>query len=98
MKRLILGLAMVALIASPATAQSVCGDRDEIVSRLESAYLEKQVALGLDSSGSVVELFASKNGGTFSILVSRPDGVSCLMTAGEGWLDVKLEESKGPAY
>lgn len=98
MKRLILGLVLAALVSFPATAQEICGDRKEIVNRLESAYIEKQIALGLDSSGRLIELFVSKETGTFTILQSTTEGTSCLMAAGEGWMDSQLKESKGPAY
>ncbi len=99
MKYLIPALIVGALVSSPAVAQQyVCGDREELVSRLETAYFEEQVAMGLDGNGRVVELYVSKETGTFSIIQTTPTGISCLMTAGDNWLDIQLEEDKGPAY
>lgn len=99
MKRFILALMVGALISSPAIAQqSVCGNRDEIISRLESGYLEKKVANGLGKNGMLVEIFVSKDTRTFTIIQTTPAGVSCLMQAGDHWEDNWLEEDKGPAY
>jgi hypothetical protein len=99
MKYLIPALIVGALISSPAIAQqAVCGNREELVSRLETGYFESQVAIGLDSNGMLIEIFVSKEKGTFSIVRTTPTGVSCLMTAGDNWLDIQLEEDKGPAY
>lgn len=98
MKRLILGLVLAALVSFPATAQEICGDRKEIVNRLETGYLEKRIAMGLGSAGSLIELFVSKESGSFTLLITTPIGTTCLMAAGEDWLDNLLEENKGPAY
>jgi hypothetical protein len=98
MRYLIPALIVGALISSPVAAQGVCGSREELVSRLENGYLESQVAIGLGSSGALIEIFVSKEKGTFSIIRTTPTGISCLMTAGDNWIDIQLEEDKGPAY
>ncbi len=87
MKRSIVVLmcAMTApLFATPANAQAVCGDRNEIVSRLESGYNEKVSALGLAGNGGVVELYTSQKG-SWTLLMTQPNGMSCLIAAGENW-------------
>lgn len=77
-------IGLMAFAATPVAAQSVCGDRNEIVSRLESGYEEKAAAIGLSSNGGVVELYRSKKG-SWTLLITKPDGVSCLLAAGEYW-------------
>ncbi len=81
---LLLGAAVASLIASPASAQAVCGDRSEIVSRLESAYQEKASAIGMSGNGGVVELYTSEKG-SWTLLLTQPTGVSCLIAAGDNW-------------
>lgn len=83
-------LALVAfLLAFPAQPQSTaaCGDRGYIAQRLDHSYSEKPVAMGLSADGAVVEVFAS-NTGSFTIVVTRPNGLSCILLTGESWEDL----------
>lgn len=80
---LLSSMAMVS-VAAPAWAQALCGDRDEIVSRLESGYEESASALGIVGSGGVVELYTSDEG-SWTLLMTQPNGVTCLLAAGESW-------------
>lgn len=79
-----LGAMMLVLLANDATAQTVCGERAELVSRLEKGYAESPRSLGLASNGTVFEVFTSAEG-TWSLLVTLPNGQSCLVAAGEAW-------------
>ena len=74
----------VLLWAAPVQAQAVCGDREVIIDRLESAYQEKPVAVGLSGNGGVVELYLSDKG-SWTLLLTQPTGVSCLIAAGDNW-------------
>ncbi|OHC74867.1 MAG: hypothetical protein A3G18_10350 [Rhodospirillales bacterium RIFCSPLOWO2_12_FULL_58_28] len=75
---------------SPAQAQTACGERSDALFRLEKDFSEAPVAMGLASNGSVIEVFASK-AGTFTIIMTRPDGVSCLMLSGENWEELPAQ-------
>ena len=70
--------------ASPAMAQSVCGERVEIVNALEAGHKERKTAAGLSGNGGVVELFTGSNG-TWTLLLTLPGGPTCLLGAGEAW-------------
>jgi len=86
-----------ALLAGPALAQqtaapnapalSACAPRDSIVAQLEKKYGETRRGAGLQNRGAVTEVFASAATGTWTIIVTRPDGVSCAVAAGEAWLE-----------
>lgn len=82
----LLGAVAASLATAPASAQSVCGDRTEIVTRLETGYEEKAAAIGLSGNGGVVELYTSDKG-SWTLLITQPGGVSCLIAAGESWED-----------
>ncbi len=82
--RPLLTAALVAAFSWPAEAQLDCGDHRQITNRLMADYSETRVGAGLDGFGSVVELFASEQG-SWTILVTFPDGRTCLMAAGEAW-------------
>ncbi len=84
-----LGLAIAASIAStPALAQSQCDSRDKILATLAKKYSEAPVAVGLTSKGGLVEVLSTGDGNTWTIIMSTPDGKSCLVAAGEGWRDM----------
>ncbi len=82
----LIAAALIAWSAMPSVsqAQTVCGLRSEMVSKLQNAYAEKPVSLGLASNGSMIEVFASEKG-TFSIVITQPGGASCLVAAGDNW-------------
>ncbi|MBO6782592.1 MAG: hypothetical protein JJ899_04860 [Alphaproteobacteria bacterium] len=105
LKKLARALAACALLAGAATASGAaaetrlsaagCGDRAAIVERLASQYGEHPAAFGLADFGHVVELFIATNGGTWTVLVSRADGVSCLAAAGRDWQGVSTRRDSG---
>ncbi len=84
-----LGAMMLVLLADHATAQTICGDRTELVNRLEKGYAESPRSLGLASNGAIFEEFLSAKG-TWSLLVTHPNGQSCLVAAGEAWENLPL--------
>ncbi len=65
----------------------MCGERRAVVANLEKTYSEAPVSIGLASNGSVIEVLASPTG-TFTIILTRPNGLSCVMAAGESWEDL----------
>ncbi len=73
--------------SSSAQAQTICGDRGAIVASLEKTYSEAPVSMGLGSNGTIIEVFASPSG-TFTIILTRPNGLTCVMAAGENWEDL----------
>ena len=52
------------------------------------------MGIGLDFSGNVLELFASPQG-SWSILVTFPDGRTCMVTHGEDWQRLTVPKGKG---
>lgn len=75
-------------------AQPLCGKRAEFVSQLKTRYAEKPVSVGLASNGVMIEVFASRTG-SFTILVTRPEGVSCMVTSGDNWQDLPTQKATG---
>jgi len=79
--------AVVATVGSagPAAAQSLCMPREQIVEMLDTRYAEAPIALGLASGGRLVEVFSTADGSTWTLLLTAPDGTSCMMAEGQGW-------------
>lgn len=87
-KHVLAGLALSVVAGSSTYAASTteaCTDRDTAVSHLASKYSEKTIALGLASNGGVIELLTNDAGSTWSIIVTTPDGLSCMVATGEHW-------------
>ena len=75
---------------SGASAQMLCKERSEVLDKLSNSYSEAPVAMGLASNGAVLEVLTSAEGEqTWTILITQPNGISCVMATGEGWTDVK---------
>lgn len=62
--------------------QPTCLPRPDAVKQLKKQFKETPRHIGLLNNGSVLEIFSAPNGSTFTIVVTRPDGLSCLMAAG----------------
>ncbi len=84
---LIAGLALFATAAAAQTSQGrpQCNNRDEVLNLLAQKYKEAPVASGVTNNGGLVEVLTDAKGGTWTIIVTTPQGVSCLVAAGEGW-------------
>jgi len=65
-------------------AQPVCDERQVVVNKLERSYGEQPTFVGLSADGGLVEVLTSKEG-SWTVILSTPDGQSCLMAAGEAW-------------
>lgn len=93
-----LGALALGLSAVDASAQNVrnCGPRDIVVNRLASGYGETRQSMGLGANNSVVEVFASSETGTWTITVTSPNGVTCLVASGQAFEELaEVLPSKG---
>lgn len=79
-----LALPLLLLAACDAHAQAVCGPREAVLKALAKEYQESPIGMGLDSNGQVVELLTSSSG-TWTLMVTRPKGPTCLIGTGEAW-------------
>lgn len=72
-------------LTGAAQAQRACGPRAQVLAWLAANYQEAPVAAGLSGRGALVEVLASPDGTTWTILVTAPGGRTCVVGAGEGW-------------
>lgn len=81
------GVAVAVLGAwQPAEAQSrPCAERAVVIERLETRLGQTRQSMGFNRANGVVEVFASDETGTWTILVTTPTGQSCLIASGEMW-------------
>ena len=62
-----------------------CGPRDLVVNRLAEGYGETRQSMGLGANNSVIEVFASEDTGTWTITVTTPNGMTCLVASGQAF-------------
>jgi len=73
--------------ATQASAQSArnCGPRAAVVERLASGYGETRQSIGIGSNNQMIEVFASAETGSWTIIVTMATGVSCLVASGQSF-------------
>jgi hypothetical protein len=79
------------LAAQQALAGPPCGPRDQVVAHLAETYAETRRAVGLAGNDTVMELYAAETTGTWTIAVTTPEGMTCLMASGQGFQTVTEE-------
>ena len=82
--RALIAIVLIA-IASPSLAFGICNSRKAILAILEKDYGEKPVARGVANNGALVERTESKDGKTWTLIVTTPKGITCLLAAGDNW-------------
>lgn len=87
MRALFLSIIALALTIQTAVA-GVCNlSIDQIAAQLENRYGEFPIWAGVRNDPTVIiTIFASRAGGTWSIVSSDPDGGSCLLGDGSNWI------------
>ena len=90
--------ALTAAIVAPtsASAQIVsCGERQVILNTLKDRYREGRTAFGITADGQLLEVFSAPSG-SWTLLMTRPGGKSCLMSSGDGWRHITEEKPEDP--
>lgn len=80
--KLTLTLIAALTIASPAPAQSYCGPRDDVIEMLADKHDESPRAAGIVAGTTMMEVWAAP-GGSWTIFLTGPEGVACMVAAGE---------------
>ncbi len=81
-----LGLGIMVLAAQQLQAQPRnCAPRADVVQRLTDSYGETRKGIGIARQGAVMEVFASDDTGTWTITVTLPNGVTCLIASGQSF-------------
>ena len=76
---------MAAVGPPDAQAQMACGARDSVVAKLNNELGEVRVDGAAAGPSAFYEFYASESTGTWTILLSGVNGVSCVMAVGQDW-------------
>jgi hypothetical protein len=74
-------------------SQQICAPRATLVEKLKAEFNEEPQAIGVTHSGGLFEVLSSDSG-TWTVLATGPNGVSCLVLSGDGWMSKMERENK----
>lgn len=92
-----LGFGGVILATHAGFAAPKCGPRDAVLAALADTYGETRRSAGLASTNTLMEVFASDASGTWTIIITRPDGISCLAASGANFEAIPATAPGNPA-
>ena len=81
---------MAVFLCSTANAQQFCGQRDAMLKAAEEKYKEVPRHRALSSDGAMIEVLVSEEG-TWTVVVSLPDGTACVRGSGAAWENLTPE-------
>ncbi len=93
------GFAALILATQNAFAAANCAERSVVLTELGGKYQETRRAIGIAGNNVVMEMFASADTGTWTLTITTPDGLTCLVASGNGYeaLADNLAPSGDPA-
>ncbi|MBW6507026.1 MAG: hypothetical protein K0B00_09775 [Rhodobacteraceae bacterium] len=82
------------ILAAPQVqaAPASCGPRAQVLAEIAVRHGQSRRAVGLASTQVVVEIFASDATGRWTITLTLPTGLTCMLASGEAY------ESLGPVF
>lgn len=88
-----LGLVALVFATEMASAQqrNMCATRDIVMDRLSSNFGETRRSMGLAANNGIVEIHASDESGSWTITVTHPNGMTCLVAAGNSFEEIEEE-------
>ncbi len=89
------GIALSAMIASPASAHHVCKEYGQLSDALKSRYGERIVSSTSKEKDRRLEFWVSDKG-TWSMVLVLPNGRSCLKSSGPHPFTQKLRGAESP--
>lgn len=90
----LLFLTLALALAQTANA-ATCAKREKVIAQLEGKYAEQLTAGGLhatDTKTTFVEVWTSSETGTFTVLLTNPRGLTCIVASGTDWFVQEVTE------
>lgn len=84
-KTVLFSAAVLLIPAIANAAPMACSPRQDVLGQLADKFKEAPVAVGLANNGGLLEVLTAGDGATWTIIITMPNGVSCLVAAGESW-------------
>ena len=90
-------LALATPVLAQTSQQRACSTRVDLLKRLGQVYSEVPVALGIATNGGMLEVLSTKHGSTWTIIITMPDGNSCMFASGESWQALPRKSPNAPS-
>jgi hypothetical protein len=90
---IVTGVAAAAVVLAGAAAASpvYCGPRQAMLTKLADSLHEQPSSIALTSDGQILEVLKSDADLAWAILITTPQGLSCVIAEGESWQSKKLD-------
>ena len=82
-----LGLMVATSSADAQTPQ--CAAHDDVMNGLAVNFAETRQSIGMASDQTLMELYANTDAGSWTLIVTLPNGMSCLVASGTDYETVK---------
>ncbi len=79
---LLMAVGLAPAQAQPGFLGGLCADHATTEKLLANRYGERQVAVGLTTGGALFELYANRSGSNWSVLITKPNGLTCIVALG----------------
>ena len=86
---LVAGLWVESASAQAPSARIPCHDYKEIVRQLDDRYHEAPISIGMQSNGNVLQVYATADKESWTILSISPQGLGCILAAGKRWEELE---------
>lgn len=86
-------IALACVLATPANAFiTACFPRDKMVDLLKRNYDEDVRLVAFASDGTLWEWVANSSTGTWTVIVTRPDKIACVLGEGTAWDEITISD------
>lgn len=82
---------------SPSQVRKVCAPRALLTANLAEKYGETKQGVGLANGAAAFEVWRSDKSGSWTMLMTRPNGVSCVIASGNSWHEPHIVPVGDPA-
>ena len=79
------------LADSAGAARMLCGPRKDVVAELTDSRHQQPSSVALTNNGQLLEVLKSDNDLAWTILITSPQGLSCVIAEGDGWQTRKMD-------
>ncbi|HBZ43749.1 MAG TPA: hypothetical protein DEO85_06740 [Maritimibacter sp.] len=94
----LLAMGLISGLIAATTAQGQtnnCAPRERVLDQLSKRFGEARQSIGLAAGNRVVEMYASPDTGTWTLTMTLPTGLTCIIGAGESF--ERVDEEVTPA-
>jgi len=78
---------MVSVVGSALAEDVPCGNKTDVAKLLDDRYGETPISNGLQGNGELMQVYASPETGTWTMVTTTAQGVSCVVATGQRWSD-----------